>query len=171
MVGSWSMFGGRILPVIFLCGMFSIACKSEATKQAEEQVLVRQAEERIREERALAEARRRKQILSNPGAFLQVGDLGATDKGIINSYRQLTKMSVTNKTNYPLTEMSGEVLWLSDQGEVREVTLFRLRGSLAPGDTKMFTTANNTLDSGTTESHAHKYQVSFKQVKFVDVAD
>jgi hypothetical protein len=149
----------------------ALGCKSETQQQADQQAILRQAEEHLKEEKALEEARLKRQILANPNAYLQVSGLNAFDKGILDSYRQLTTMTVMNKTTYPLTAFTGEVHWLSDQNEVREVTIFRLRGSLAPGDTKTFKTADGSLDTGTTESHAHKYEVSFKQVKFVDVAE
>jgi hypothetical protein len=81
------------------------------------------------------------------------------------------KVSITNRAPYALTSLGGEVEWMSDAGEVREKTLFRLRGSLSPGDTKTFTTGDGTLDTGTTESHAHKARVVFKQAKLVEVAE
>lgn len=180
--------------LIFLATVLSLgsACKSEATKQAEERALattklaeeqtlaakkqqdelalLQQAEERLQAEKALKEARLKARILSSPNEFLQVGDLAAIDNGIFSSDRQLTKMTVTNRTAYPLTGFSGEVHWMSDKNEVREITLFKLGGSLSPGDTKTFTTGDGSLDTGTTVSHAHKYEVSFKQVKFLEVA-
>ena len=184
--------GGHYWTVLSAVLLFA-ACKSEATKQAEaqaaqavkdaderalaakkqldEQALVLQAEERIKAEKTLQEGRLKQQILSNPNGFLPVTNLAAIDDSLFNSDRRLTRMSVTNKTAYPLTGFSGEVQWLSDQNEVREVTLFRLRGSLAAGETKTFTPGEGGLDTGTTVSHAHKYQVSFKQVKFLDVAE
>jgi hypothetical protein len=180
----WTVLGATLLLA---------SCKSDATKLAEAQALVttkeandqasaakkqqdelavmQQAEERIKSEKTLEEGRLKMRIPSAPNEFLQVTNLAAIDDSLFNSDRRLTRISVTNKTAYPLTGFSGEVQWLSDQNEVREVTLFKLRGSLAAGDTKTFTPGDGGLDTGTTVSHAHKYLVSFKQVKFLDVAE
>jgi len=168
--------------VLLAVVLWSSACDTEAKrraaeaqKQAEERAIALQAEAaaeaRIKQEKAEAEARRKQEVVSNPNAFLATSDLAYFDKGILNSYRQLMKVSVTNRAPYALTGLSGEVEWISDVGEVREKTMFSMRGSISPGDTKSFGTQDGSLNTGTTDSHAHKARVVFKQVKLVDVAE
>jgi hypothetical protein len=123
--------------------------------------------ERENQEQEAKTAALKKKILANPTHFLWVSDTEMFNKGIVNSYRQLTRMTVTNKTKYPLEDLGGQVEWLDDQGVVRELTTFRLKESIAAGDTKIFRTGNN-MDSSTTDSHAHKLRVKFVTAKFVE---
>ena len=146
----------------------ALGCKSEAQQVADQEALVRKAEENLKREAALKEAALKRQIRSTPGAFLEATDLGAFDKGVLNSYRQLTKVTVKNKTRYALDGIKGEVEWLDDQGVVREKTLVRLKRSIPAGDTKVFSTGDGSMDSGTTESHAHKYVLKFTSASVIE---
>jgi hypothetical protein len=151
------------------------ACKNErqqiAEKVADQEAIVRQAQENLKREAALREAKLKREITNNPGAFLEAAQFETFNKGILSSYRQLTKMTVTNKTKYPLTSLSGEVHWYSDAGDVREKTMFRVKGSLAGGDSKVFSTGDGSLESGTTESHAKKLRVVFDSAKIVETVE
>jgi hypothetical protein len=113
----------------------------------------------------------RRQIVEHPNLFLQTSDYKAFDKGILDSLRQLTQMSVTNRSKYALHDLAGEVQWISDAGELREKTLFRLRGSIAAGDIKVFRTGDGSLDSGTVESHAHKFRVAFTTARVLETLE
>ncbi len=139
-------------------------------KAADERAAIIAAAEKTKQEQEAKEAALKARILASPGEFLKIGDTEMFNKGILNSYRQLVRMSVTNKSKYPLEGIAGQVEWLDDGGQMREVTTFRLKGSLTGGDTKVYRVSEGTLESSTTDSHAHKLNVKVMTAKFVETA-
>ncbi|RKH40721.1 hypothetical protein [Corallococcus sicarius] len=55
-------------------------------------------------------------MLTAPGRFLETSDLACCDKGIINDYRQLIGVTVTNRAAVPVRLSQGRI------GEVYEHT-------------------------------------------------
>jgi len=129
------------------------AAEAEANRKAEE-------ERRKAEERA--------QILKDPTPYLAVSELAFFDKGIINSYRQLTGFSLENKSPFHLKNLKGSVDWINSQGESVGSTPFSLKGSLASGDTKRFDVTSGTLKSGTIEASANQVKLRFQSASAVE---
>jgi hypothetical protein len=141
-------------------------------KAVEERRVAQQVEQDLKKETAAKEALLKQKIMASPGDFLSTSDeqMIAEEPIFGDTTRQLKKMSVTNRTTYPLEGLGGQVQWLSDAGEVRELTTFFLKGSLPGGDTKVFRVEDGTLQSSKTASHAHKLQIKFTSAKFLEIA-
>jgi hypothetical protein len=141
-------------------------------KMAQDRRVALEAEQDLKREAAARESLLKQKILASPGDFLTTSDeqMIAEEPLFGDTTRQLKKMSVTNRTTYPLEGIGGQVQWLSDAGEVRELTTFFLKGSLPGGDTKLFSVDDGTLQSSKTASHAHKLQIKFTSAKFLEIA-
>lgn len=133
------------------------------------------AKRRIEEDQARREAERqqrefelRERVTANPGSVLQVEDLKYYDKGIINSYRTLISVSIGNKSKFALRKLSGQVEWLREDGSLVGASPFTLSGSIAPGDTKVFTAGNGTLDTGTIQGAASKARLKFDPAQILE---
>jgi hypothetical protein len=117
--------------------------------------------------KAQAATELRADVQQHPGKYLQVSNLQDKDKGIINSYRQLTGMTVLNTSKFALNNLSGSVNWLDDNGASTGTTPFTLSGSIPAGATVTFSTAAGTMTSGTLQSKATKQQVTFAPATIV----
>jgi hypothetical protein len=113
-------------------------------------------------------AREKAALRADPTRFLKTSDLGFFDKGIINSYRQLSKVTVLNTSKFSVTGIGGEVAWTDGQGNRIGSTTFSLAGALPAGDQKTFTTAEGTLQSGTLQGAAKSATVRFTAIKIVE---
>lgn len=112
--------------------------------------------------------RERASLMANPNAFLDTSDLVNYDKGIINDYRQLTSVTVLNRSHFPVQNMSGDVEWVNESGARVASMPFTLKGSIAAGDTKRFSQAEGTLSNGTVQSSARKLRVKFTHIDIVE---
>lgn len=100
--------------------------------------------------------------------MLETSGLQYYDKGIINDYRQLTGITVLNKARYcAVRSAEGDVTWLDDQGRRYGSTPFTLRRSIPAGGTQRFSTADQTMTSGTLECSGRRAQISFTRVDVV----
>jgi hypothetical protein len=113
-------------------------------------------------------ARAKAALHSDPTRFLKTSDLGFFDKGIINSYRQLSKLSVLNTSKFSVTGMRGQVDWTDAQGKLIGSTAISLAGALPAGDVKTFSTQDSTLQSGTLQGVATNAAVHFSSVDIVE---
>ncbi|TKD09152.1 hypothetical protein [Polyangium fumosum] len=154
-------------------------CKSEADHQREQAAFaleVAREQERLRaeEEKRRADAEKeaiqqaKLRILRDPSSVLVADNLGYFDKGIINSYRQLVKMSVLNKSKYALGSIEGEVDWLDDNGHKVGSVPFTLKGSIPAGDTKWFSKDAGTLSNGTLQTNATRTRIRFTRVQLIE---
>jgi len=168
----WGFVAGAVLT-------FGAGCQSESERKREQvafaedvareqERLREEAEERKAEEEKLRIRRERDAILKNPGIVLEPDGFEYFDKGIINDYRQLSKMSVMNKSKYALTDIAGEVDWLDSEGQKVGSVPFTLTGSIPAGDTKWFSKAAGTLANGTLQTSAKRIRIRFINAAFVD---
>ena len=142
---------------------FSVGCETHADRQ-------RQAEAVAAELRAQERARERAErvsVLENPGSVLQTSDLKYFDRGFINSYRQLTGITVLNTSRFALNNVRGEVDWLGADGAKFGSVPFTLKGSIPAGDTKVFSDSSGTLQSGTVQGDAKRATIRFTAVEIV----
>ena len=152
----------RLLFVFSLLLMIT-GCESEAEKAR------KLAEEQARAERVLFE-QRRAEVLAAPGRFLQTSDFAYYDKGIINSYRQLTGVTVSNRAAVPIRLSKGRIVWLSDSEEEIGTSPLTFSGTLAPGAEMKFSTAAGNLTSGTIQGRATKVKIEFTEVDVIAAA-
>ena len=88
-------------------------------------------------------------LLATPSRFLAPSDLMVDDKGIINHYRQLIRITVLNKSQFSVTGVHGEVDWVDAKGGKFGSTTFELAGSIPAGATEQFSVSSGTLKSTT----------------------
>lgn len=173
--------GGKLFRTCALLTTLGVACQCESKKdkdalvqqavsQALEQERVAQALAREQEKAAQAQAlEREKQALRDtPDSYLITSEPGYYNKGIINDYRQLIKVSVLNRSKFPVGGLSGDVEWYSDNGAKFGSTTFSLSGSIPAGDTKIFSTENGSMSSTTIQGDAKKAKVKFTHVEIIE---
>lgn len=103
-----------------------------------------------------------------PSVFLDWSDASYFDKGIINDYRELTELRVTNKAKWAIGNITGEVDWLHSNGGKFASVPFTLKGTVPSGATQKFTEANGTLSSRTIEGAASKVVVRFTGASVIE---
>lgn len=107
-------------------------------------------------------------VRSNPDAVLEVTGYAAYDKGIINDYRQVTEMTVLNRSKFALHNMSGDVEWVGKDGRGVGAIPFSLKGSIPAGATVKFTKDAGTLTNGTLQTSAKAARITFRSAAIVD---
>ncbi|MFL5344167.1 MAG: hypothetical protein ACJ8AT_05205 [Hyalangium sp.] len=145
-----------VLPLLLLIA----GCESEAEKAR------KMAEERARADRVLFE-QRKTEVLTAPGRFLETSDLAYFDKGIINDYRQLIGVKVTNRSAVPVKLGKGRIVWLTDKGEELGSSPLTFKGTLAPGAEMKFSTSDGSLTSGTIQGRASKAKIEFTEIEVI----
>ena len=141
---------------------------AEQEQKARVQSTHQQAVAAAREAQANDVAQAKAALRADPTRFLKTSDLGFFDKGIINSYRQLSKLSVLNTSKFSVTAMRGEVDWTDAQGKLIGSTVISLAGALPAGDMKTFSTHDRTLQSGTLQGAGTNAAVRFTSVDIVE---
>jgi hypothetical protein len=141
---------------------------AEQEQKARAQRAHEQAVAAAREAQANETAQAKAALRADPTRFLKTSDLGSFDKGIINSYRQLSKLSVLNTSKYSVTGMRGQVDWTDAQGKLIGSTAISLAGALPAGDMKTFSTRDGTLQGATLQGAATNAAVRFTSVDIVE---
>jgi len=145
-----------------------LGCESESEKAAKQVFAAQQAlEAQQRAERLLFE-KRRDELKRSPGAFLEAGGFNFHDKGIINSYRQLTSLTVTNKSALNVKLRRGRVTWLDANGNEVGSSPLTFKGTVASGAEGTFSTSAGTLTSGTIEGSADRARVEFTEIDVIE---
>jgi hypothetical protein len=140
-----------------------VGCESEAERQR------KAAEAAATAERALFE-KRKAEVLAAPERFLDTSNLVYYDKGIINDYRQLTGVTITNRAAVPIRVKKARVVWLTESGDEVGSSPLTLSATLAPGTDKRFSTDDGTMSSGTIQGSAKGARVEFTQIEVVESA-
>lgn len=135
----------------------------DAARRAAEDARIREAEERQAAERAEKQG-----VASNPGSVLNASGFETLDKGVINDYRQLTKVTILNRSKYALRRISGQVEWLTSDGGFVGASPFDVEGSIPAGDTKTFSVSAGTLRSGTIQGSASSLRLRYNPAEIVE---
>ena len=114
-----------------------------------------------------AAAELRADVQQHPDKYLTVSNEQPFDKGIINSYRQLATMTVLNRSQFALANLSGSVNWLDATGSSAGTTPFSLSGSIPAGATVTFSTGDGTMTSGTLQAKANGVRITFAPATIV----
>jgi hypothetical protein len=122
------------------------------------------ADDKAAKLKAAADARAA--VQQHPDAYLKTSN-PQTDNGLFNNKRLLTTVTVLNTSHFALTDLSGTVSWTDGTGASIGTTPFSLAGSIAPGATMTFATANRTLSSGAAISGKANPQITFTHVTIV----
>lgn len=113
------------------------------------------------------EQREKDDLAREPNRYLELSGLVYEDEGIVNDYRQLTAITVLNKSKHAVTDVVGEVAWYRGKEKLGAVP-FQLDGSIAGGDTKAFSAEAKTLKSGTLKGNADRAGVVIKTLRVVE---
>jgi len=142
----------------------------QAVSQALEQEKASQVQALEQEKASQTQAleREKKALRDTPDSFLITSNLEYYNKGIINDYRQLIKVSVLNRSKFPVGGLSGDVEWYDDNGGKFGSTTFALGGSIPAGDTKNFSTEDGSMTSTTIQGGAKKAVVKFTHVEIIE---
>jgi len=154
-------------------------CTSEAEKRAQAEqaaalartqaeLAVLKAKETAAEEARARREKAKQDLLANPSAWFEATDIEFFDKGIINTYRELVKVSLMNKSRFAVRDVRGTVQWLRDNGDEIASVDFSVPGSIAAGDTKTFSKDDGTLTSTTIQTGAQKYRIRVTKVALVE---
>ena len=147
----------------------SLACnQEEERRQAKEQLMMELAQQQERERRDRIE-KQKADIRANPNRYLEASNFTTYDEGFINHYRQLVGVSMLNKSPYSLTNIRGDVEWLTDNGDRLASMPFSLSGAIPSGDSKRFTTKEGTLTNGTAKCNAKRIRINVTSVELVEV--
>jgi len=105
---------------------------------------------------------------SNPATLLETSGMQFYDEGIINDYRQLTAVTVLNRSRYcAMRSARGDVVWYDALGNKLGSSPITLSRSIPAGGTGTFSMADGTLTSGTIQGSGAKAQILFTQVDVV----
>jgi len=110
----------------------------------------------------------RNALAAEPNKYLQASDVGYVDQGIINDYRRLANVTVTNASHFAVESLAGDVAWVGANGERFGSVPFSLRGSIPAGATQTFRAGDGTLTSGTLQGKAATALISFRRVDIID---
>lgn len=142
------------------------AAAEEQRRLIEEAARRAEQERRLEEERAiLAE---KQGIAANPGPVLQVLDWNYYDRGFINDYRELSTITILNRSKYALRRLAGQTTWLASNKVPMGSTWFQLEGSIPAGDTKIFSRQNGNLSGGTIAGRSSSMRLSFNPAEIVE---
>jgi hypothetical protein len=154
--------------VMALFVMLIGACTTPQDRKQEQQAAAASAAAAALQLQQAQQAAEKARLRSQPDLFLQTSNLTYYDKGIINDYRQLTGVTVLNKSKYPVNNLQGEVDWIGSNGAKAGSVPFTLSGSIPAGDTKTFSSAAGTLSNGTLETSASRAAIRFTHVDVVE---
>jgi len=146
------------------------ALKANMERQQQD-ALAQQAEQikiDLAEQQKAKEQEARAQIQNSPNSVLKVTDYAIFDKGIINSYRQISQMTVVNKSTYSLTEIKGEIAWQRDDGSVAGKIPFVINKPIPAGDSKTFSTSDGSLENNTLQTVAKKPVFRFTSARILN---
>lgn len=164
----------RLLVLAAIVAATVAGCESEAVRAqraaAVAQVQAKKAaEDQARAEQELFE-RRRAEVMAAPSNFLEISDIESFDKGFINSYRELTGVSITNRSRVPIRLAKGRAVWIDAKGEEVGAAPLTFRGDLAPGAQVRFTKGAGNLTSGTIQGSASRVRVEFTDLQVLTPA-
>jgi hypothetical protein len=154
----------RAIAVGTMLGVTVNACDLQKHDE-DNQAAVQAAAAKIVED---AREKAKKDLLANPGAYLEAKDVKAFDKGILNTYRQIVGLTLLNRATLAVQDISGDVTWLDDKGARVASMPFKLKGSIPAGGTETFSAEAGTLENGTVETKANKYRLTFSHVSIVE---
>jgi hypothetical protein len=142
------------------------AATSPAGPQVDEAATLAAAQ--LTQQAAARTAQAKASLRTNPSKYLDASDVGVHDKGIVNSYRELTSLTVLNRSAFAVDSVQGEVDWFDSGGSKIGSTTFTLAGSIPASATVVFSKAQKNLVSGTLQGKATTERVRFTAVNLVE---
>ena len=134
---------------------------ADEQKRAEDEEERRRADFTEKLQKQMAESALRQQLLTNPTPFFKASNPQMFDKGIINSYRHLSSIELTNRSKYPVTNIRATLNFLDSSGQLFATIPVQLAGSLAPGASSVFSEQQDTLKSGTVQMTSKPARTTF----------
>lgn len=150
----------RILIAAVATLALSSGCKSEAQTQAEARAVAAAAEQARREQA-------RASLMATPASFIELSEPRFFDKGIINSYRELTQLTALNRSEFAVNDLHGELELVDSTDNAVAVIPFSIKGSLPAGDTKTFSKSAGTLTGATVQTDASRYRMRVTRLAIV----
>jgi|HubBroStandDraft_1064217.scaffolds.fasta_scaffold06692_12 hypothetical protein len=109
-----------------------------------------------------------REVIRNPSAFLQPSSMATSDNSTVNRDNRLTRVAVLNRSHFAVNNLQGSVEWIGPNGAALGLTSFNLVGSLAAGETKVYSTADHSLTSTTLQGPAGTIRVMFTHVDVIE---
>lgn len=160
----------RAVCAVVVLALASVGCdylrtdRSEGERRERPAPILETAEQAVRRMHREECAR----MQTNPSALLETSEMQFYDKGIINDYRQLTAVTVLNRSRYcAMRSARGDVIWYDALGNKLGSSPITLSRSIPAGGTGTFSTADGTLTSGTIQGAGAKAQILLTQVDVV----
>lgn len=108
------------------------------------------------------------QFQLNPGGFLIASNLQVDKSGLISSYRQLSQITISNKSSIAAKNVSGEVTWSDSAGKSAGSTTFSTTGVVPAGGSQTFSKSAGTLNTTKLQTKA---DVAHARIAHADVAE
>jgi hypothetical protein len=110
-------------------------------------------------------------VLEHPGQYLEFSGVSWYDKGIVNHYRELSSVDVTNHAPFPVRVLKADITWRDESTKTSYGTVpLALTGTVQPGETKHFASEAGTLDTTTLECEADDLRIDVRQVQLIGSA-
>jgi hypothetical protein len=142
------------------------ALKAEIGAEVEAAAAAKAAAEKKRAEEERAAARQ--DVVSNPAKYLATSGIHYFDKGIINSYRDVDSIVVTNNSSFPVKNLVANLEWSDQAGNPLGSVPATMKGTVAAGESKTFTTASGTLQTRTLAGAGVNVRVTWSSVSLAD---
>lgn len=111
-------------------------------------------------ERIKAKEKARIDLETNPSQFIEPGSWERFDKGIINDYTRATSMQFTNNSQFDVSDLSGKITFLSEDGTEMATVPFRAQGEVRAG-----TTTKLEVTSGEISGAAHSARIVVEKIR------
>ncbi len=129
----------------------------EVEQKAKQLAIEISREQKVSEAKGKAERKHQvlEDIQKSPAPFFQISGLEFFDKGIVNRYQQLSKITLTNKSSFTVKDIRGKVDFLDSGDETVASIPVRLEGLLPGRGTRTYSgaeIAGNTVQTDASKS-------------------
>ncbi len=136
----------------------------EQIKADEEKKRTEEVQQAAAQRRAAVDAARLN-LVQNPARFFQASDARFLDKGIINSYRHLTTITLANRSPFSVSGIQGKVDFYDATNNLMATIPVTLRGALGPGSSMIFSEQQGNLTGGTVQLSGKVGRATFAVTK------
>ncbi len=106
-------------------------------------------------------------VMRMPNACL-TGTARWRNTGIINDYREIYELNVSNKSAFKLSGVAGEVTWVNADGTTAGTVPFTTTGVVPANGVTLFSYSAGNLSSTKLETNAQAHQIRFTRANVVE---
>jgi len=147
---------------------------AEEKKQQDEQIeakakqlaveMAKEMHAEQKKEEAKDKVERKREALAilqrNPAPFFEASGMEFFNKGIVNRYQQLTKVTLTNKSAFFVRDIRGQVDFLDNRNETVATIPVHLEGPLPPRGTRTYSGTEITGNTVQTDATKARFLVT-----------